>query len=390
MTRAQKVMRLGLSFSRTPILPTVLLALMGFNVLSHRKARTSQSAGAFKKLWTVALLAAAIGGCSGQTVARTPMAPIGMSLAEAREIVGDFERRHAELTPPTPLSEPKSIDDAWEILRSDRLDLFPAGTTYLAGRSDLESRALGAQLELSWGEAQFIIAHLLGTASDELRRAVWQLRSRRAAGALSGEEEQRLQEIGATLVDADRTAEALSQVASEHTARGARGARALLEDYPKDYVGYRLAADYYRMRHDWQKFDEMIAQLEKLRPQSTGLLFLRGAAELQNRGDTSRAIELLNAALEDESAFTRARVHLLLAHRSIGSVHREYSALRSHAPHHQVVVWAGPAIEFAQKVAEADRVERERKVLEREERERTDLEREEREERRREQLVPPR
>jgi hypothetical protein len=282
----------------------------------------------------VSLVLGACGGTSAPVEA--PHRAIGartspdMSIEEARSIVARFEEGQARATPAGPLDHPTTLDDVRAIVRTDQVDLFPAAIERVAGEEGTEARALHAQLELSWGEAQLIVAHVLGTATGELRRA-------------AGDDP----EYRRSIADAEELALALELVANEHVERGSALAGELLIDDPDHYLGYRVAADSYRLRHQWSRFDAEVARLRSLRPTSTGLKFLLGAAAIEREGDEDAAERLLREALSEDPEFTRAQVQLLFAQDSLPEMNRELARLERMNENHQVVTWAGPVIRLA-------------------------------------------
>ena len=278
-----------------------------------------------------------LGACGGTTPpVEAPHRAVGartapeMSIEEARSIVTRFEEGQARATPPSALDEPATLDDVRAILRTDQVDLFPAAVERVTGEEGIEARALHAQLELSWGEAQLIVSHLLETATEELRRA-------------AGNEP----DYRRPIADAEELATALSLVADAHVGRGSALAGQLMIDEPESYLGYRVAADSYRLRHQWNRFDAEVARLRTLRPSSTGLKFLLGAAAIEREGDEDDAERLLRQALSEDPEFTRAQVQLLFAQDSLPEMNRELTRLERMNENHQVVTWAGPVIRLA-------------------------------------------
>jgi predicted Zn-dependent protease len=136
-------------------------------------------------------------------------------------------------------------------------------------------------------------------------------------------------------------------VAAEHVAKGAVLARRLIASAPDDYVGYRLAADYYRMRGNWSQFDEMLKKLETKNPTSNGLVFLRAMDEIQRAGRTASGQELLRQALQKDPKFVRAQSELVMAAGSLDERVKELKALEKLNPRHQLVLWVGPVLDAA-------------------------------------------
>ena len=273
-------------------------------------------------------LAAACASAPARQECPAPRAEAGLSLEEARAVVAEFESKHAKGDAGSPLRQPKSLDDALEILKLDELDLFPAGVSYALSQPGPEAKALAAQIELAWGEAELTLAEVFDQAAASLR------------GATSAELRARF--------DTNRVvADALTRLAAEHTADGARHAREIIASAPADYKGYRVAADYYRMRERWGEFDETVAKLTALNPASNGLVFLRGVSALYRDGDAPRADRFFREALAKDPMFVRAQVQLMRAQPGSEARYAEYLKLKALNPHHQIVVWAGPTLEKA-------------------------------------------
>ncbi|MEM9068286.1 MAG: hypothetical protein AAGE52_07255 [Myxococcota bacterium] len=280
----------------------------------------------------------------GPRVAPAPRT-IPLRADEAEELVRNVEQELAETSPPTELDHPESLDDVLRILQSDRIDLFSVGIEQADALGGVEGAALAAQLEFSWGEGQRVVSDVLVQAAAQVEAALGRTSSRRGIGARRrrlAEDERRAREAVAS---SRRLAEALAIVAERHISQGAERTRALFDANREHYLSYRLAADFYRLEEDWERFDASIVALEERRPDSTGLKFLRGAAALRRSEDAAQAMQHLRGALEDDPQFTRAQVFLLASQEALPDVKRELDALRVLSPYHQLVVWAGPLLE---------------------------------------------
>jgi hypothetical protein len=110
---------------------------------------------------------------------------------------------------------------------------------------------------------------------------------------------------------------------------------------------------------DWAGFDQAMARLEALHPQSNGYLFLRGMEQLARYHDRGRAKSFFQRALARDPKFARAEVQLLLARGGIDDEYHDYRRLKAASPEHQLVVWLGPFIErqHADRVADGWRRE---------------------------------
>lgn len=285
-------------------------------------------------------------GCSPSIRTTTPrtgsMLP---SVAEA--IVSGAERELASLAEPHPLESPETLEEVLAILKADRVDLFAAGVARADALSEgehrVEAQALAAQLELTWGESHRLVGRLLerrlSTIESQLRE-----QEIRAIGGHREELAAQRRRLTPTLERSRALSEALIIVGERHIAEGASRSERLLASEPDHYLAHRLAADFHRLRNHWREFDASIATLSRLRPDSTGLKFLRGAAATNRFEDRALARRHLRAALDDDPEFTRAQVHLMTVQEDSSGLHAEFEALRRLSPNHAMVIWAGPLL----------------------------------------------
>ena len=278
----------------------------------------------------------------------TPNIPsIGLSLEDARRITGALEARMTEKNAGDPLITPKSLEDVQEILRRDQIDLFPGGIAFAEKQEGVTALALRAQIELAWGEAQIILAEIFQGTTTNLRQMLTNLEARNATGGLQDAEKDVLNELRKSISEATTTAEALAKLASEHVAAGANLAREVISKNPADYHGYRVAADFYRLRQDWAGFDGMVKKIEETNPQSNGLVFLQGISAAQREGDAAKAIGLFKKAIERDNKFVRAQAQIMLLQGQIPNIYAEFGKLKAMNPNHQIVLWAGDYIQKA-------------------------------------------
>ncbi len=270
---------------------------------------------------------------------------VPMSAAEAERIVAEAEQELAEQSPPEPLDAPADLEAVLSVLQTDRIDLFAAGIARAEAMGGLEGDVLAAQLELSWSEAQTLVARVLERAADSVDEELRSTTARRAIGARRNNLQERQRRARDVVARSRRLAEALRIVAAGHLRAGAQRADVILESNAEHYLATRLAADYYRIREQWSSFEASIAELEERRPDSTGLKFLRGAALVQRGGNEDDAEDSLRAALVDDPAFTRAQVFVLVAQDTLPEVNDELGNLERMSPYHQLVVWTKPLIE---------------------------------------------
>jgi hypothetical protein len=268
-----------------------------------------------------------------------------LHLDEAKAMVAAFE---ASLVPPQQVValEPGKAG-ALAALKSDRLDAFPTAVEQLGpsgAEFDLESQALRAQLHLAWGEAELTVAEVLARTALSLETTVRALEVRKTDNPDELAMLQRARERITHYRDID---EALRLLAAEHVDAGHREAEQVIERDPDNYLGYRVAADAARLRHQWQRFGDLLTRIETHNPDSNGLRFLRGVAAWMRDGDAIAAAGHFRSALQTDPAFIRAQAQLVLVAPTITDQHAELTNLRTMSPDHQVVRWAGPGIETA-------------------------------------------
>ena len=277
----------------------------------------------------------------------TQLPSVGLSLDDARRVVAALEKRMAEKDAGDPLLTPKSLDDVFDILRSDQMGLFAAGVAFAEKQEGGKALALRAQIELAWGEAQIILAEIFVGTTKNMRQMLNALESRNATGGFTNADKNAIEELRKSIAEANTRADALLKVAAEHVAAGAKLARQVIDKNPSDYLGYRVAADFYRLRQEWSDFDAMVKKIEETNPQSNGLVFLHGISAAVREGNNAKAIELFKKAIERDGKFVRAQAQIMLLQGSVPDVYNEYQKLRTMNPHHQIALWAGDYIQKA-------------------------------------------
>lgn len=87
-------------------------------------------------------------------------------------------------------------------------------------------------------------------------------------------------------------------------------------------------ADYYRVRKQREPMDKELAEVERLRPESNGLKFIRGAALAQFDGDYDSAIIHYYEALAEEPMFVKALYFVGLAYHECGRIYDAKRTMR--------------------------------------------------------------
>jgi tetratricopeptide (TPR) repeat protein len=264
--------------------------------------------------------------------------PLDITLAQ--KLVTEVEARWAAAAD-HPLRTPSTLQDVEQILKLDQVALFRQGVELARSLDGVEARALEAQIELAWGESYLALLQVMLRLNEQLEQELATLSQR--ADIDTGPRD----ELRRAVRRSERLAEAFELLSIEHSTLGAARANALITKYPSSYLGYRVAADFYRMVRDWRRFAQMVSKIEQLNPASNGLVFLRGTAASLQHGDSAAAATWFRRALDNDPQFVRAQVHLLLLQKDIESTYAEFQALKQLNPSHQIVHWAGESIELA-------------------------------------------
>ena len=238
------------------------------------------------------------------------------------------------------LRQPKTLDDGMQILKRDQVTLFPAGVALARSLEGLEAMALEAQLELAWGESYLVAMAVLQHLSEELGRVQKAL----PESASPADREWLVK----TLRQNDRYAEAFQLLSIAHLTSGSAKADEVMSAHPDSYLGYRLAADYYRTVRNWARFDAIVTRIEALNPKSNGLVFLKGTAAFARDRDVAAASRWFTTALASDREFVRARAHLVMIQPDLPHMLAELEALRAANPQHQLVHFCGPAMDWLQ------------------------------------------
>ena len=95
----------------------------------------------------------------------------------------------------------------------------------------------------------------------------------------------------------------------------------LIQHRYDDYLCHRVMADYYRVQKQRKLMDKELAEVERLRPESNGLKFIRGAALAQFDGDYDSAIIYYYKALAEEPMFVKSLYFVGLAYHECGRIY---------------------------------------------------------------------
>lgn len=278
-----------------------------------------------------------------------------MTVEQAQSLLDDLHKKLAADDAQNPLRSPKSLDDVLAVLQSDQIDLFPEAVKFAKAQNNVKGRTLAAQLELAWGENQRIVAQIIDLLAVDMREESRELAELEASGKAAPEDQKRLARLETLVNEEAPIISALSRVAPGHIRNGAAMAEELVKSAPEGYEGYRVLADYHRIRSDWASFDAMVKEVETRHPQSVGLLFLKGVSEAERKGDLDAGQKLLREALTKDPKFCRAQAQLVFMANGLTAKYEEYTKLKAMNPRHQLVLVAGPVIEAVYETREKRR-----------------------------------
>jgi tetratricopeptide (TPR) repeat protein len=291
------------------------------------------------------VLCASVGACSGalsgqsvRTSASDDLSQIEedevLDFESAKKLIADGEAQWT--TSDTTRLKPKTLEDVLAILKRDEVTSFGAGIALASEHQGLQARALEAQIELAWGEAYMIVLELMMLLEQRYDE---QLEKLKALKHLDPIQEAEAQWLRQQVQHSERFSDAFQIVSIEHMTRGVAKANEAIKQNPDNYLGYRVAADYYRMTRDWSGFHGVEEKIQKLNPNSNGLTFLRGTVAFHKDGDQKKAAAYFRQALHKDADFVRAQAHLLVIQEDDVTLMIEFDKLKKISPRHQVVGW---------------------------------------------------
>jgi tetratricopeptide (TPR) repeat protein len=296
------------------------------------------------------VFAAALGGCASGTPAADSPSQGGMSSADARTFIAEVQKERG-MTPGAPVS---SMEQFLEVLDADDLSRFESASAFVAGKPGIDAMTLHAALELSWSDACTTVARIaeeLGKREAvEVKRLTEQRDSGRTFTDAQGKELERLEKSVAFLAKAR---EALDVLAKDHLDTALGPVNEALRQFPKDRRTYRVAAFYYLLAGDWEKFDTAAAWLEEGADKDAGVVYIRALETLRRFAIKKEARERLRAVLAINPKLVRAQAKLVLLEEGVAERHAELEKLRALSPKHPVVSIAGPEITSEYEMAAA-------------------------------------
>ncbi len=218
---------------------------------------------------------------------------------------------------------PKSPEDAQNIVRSDNVALYPRADAfwqkYLPEHpDDLDNQTWHAQMFLAWADSAMLTSKTLHSSEQRLSARRDKLQAGLDASELTGaakfKAKKQIEEMKWLLPLIAQTRARLDEVAKDKLAQGQSMTRAILTRAPESYQGYRLAADLARITEDWSAYDRAVKKIEQLNPDSNGLRFLRGVVAFSRDKDYKSAEKFLSAAVVHDAKFTKAQYYLALSY----------------------------------------------------------------------------
>ena len=283
-------------------------------------------------------------GCAAPSVNEPVAVSTEMSLDDAQDIAAYFYGQHLSRFGDHPLMRAKTFEDTLEVLRSDNIALFPSGIRAAMSIPGVKGRAMVAQTELAWGEALTVLGSAQLRILERLNEYKEREQAKLDAGQLDGRDQLAFKELKDAYDQSYSLAKALIRVGVHRIEVGGEAARQVVQEFPRSYLGYRVAADYYRLTSQWEKFDQVMNKLQQLNPVSVGLAFQKGVAARDRKGDVVEARRWFSVALSRDSRFTRASVHKVMTQDSYIEFERAFQDFRQAHPDHQLVLWAAPLV----------------------------------------------
>lgn len=275
------------------------------------------------------LAASLLGACAGPKASAAEAQPVAAPALSAEE---EQERQQLEQVfqtmfdvPATAqiearLRDPKTVQDAQDVVRSDNIALYPKAEKVFAAfleahPDDIPNLTWHAQLYLAWADSAVATRESLARSLERLRQD---------QQAATGD---KLEQLNWLIALAERERSNLDVAAKEKLEIGAAKSLAVLKLNQETYEGYRLAADLFRLHGDWAQYDKFIKKLETRNPDSAGLRFLKGVVAFSRDKDYHTAERFLQEALAKDPQFAKAQYYLALTYLDMRSFDRARDAL---------------------------------------------------------------
>ena len=264
-----------------------------------------------------------------------------MSSADARAFIAEAQ---AERGAP-PAAAVTSMEQFLEVLDGDQIARFESASAFIAGKPGIDALTLHAAVELSWSDGYTTVARIVEELAKRASAEVKRLREQRDSGRAFGDAEAKeLERVEKSEEFLAKAREALDVLAKERLDVALAPVNEALRQFPKDPRTYRVAAYYYLLAADWEKYDAAMAWLKEGEAQDAGIQYLRALEALRRFAIRPEARGFLRKTLELNPKLVRAQAKLVFTEESIAERHAELKKLEAAAPRHPVVVIAGPAI----------------------------------------------
>jgi hypothetical protein len=293
-----------------------------------------------KKAFVVLAVVASL-SCGGTTPSADSPSGSGMSAADARAFIGEAQAKNGAPAP-APVT---SMEQFLEVLDGDQIPRFESAEAFVAGKPGIDAMTLHAAVELSWSDGYTTVARIVEELAKRASAEATRLREQRDSGrAFSDAQQKELERVEKNEEFLAKAREALDVLAKERLEVAAGPVNEALRQFPKDPRTYRVAAYYYLLADDWEKFDSAMAWLKEGEAQDAGVQYLRALEAIRRFAIRKEARTFLLKTLELNPKLVRAQAKLVFAEEGIAERHAELKKLEAAAPRHPVVVIAGPAI----------------------------------------------
>lgn len=279
--------------------------------------------------------------CGGTTPSADSPSGSGMSSADARTFIAEAQAERGA-PPPAPVT---NMDQFLEVLDGDQIARFESASTFVAGKPGIDALTLHAAVELSWSDGYTSVARIVEELAKRASAEATRLREQRDSGRVFDDAQKKeLERVETSAAFLAKAREALDVLAKERLEVAAGPVNEALRQFPKDPRTYRVAAYYYLLADDWEKFDGAIAWLKEGEAEDAGVQYLRALEAIRRFAIRKEARAFLLKTLELNPKLVRAQAKLVFAEEGIAERHAELQKLEALAPRHPVVVIAGPAI----------------------------------------------
>jgi hypothetical protein len=286
-------------------------------------------------------LALTLGGCASGTPAADSPSQGGMSSADARAFIDEVEKERG-MTRGAPVS---NMEQFLEVLDGDELLRFEAASAFVAGKPGIDAMTLHAAIELSWSDGLSTVARIVEELGKREAVEAKRLANERDSGrSFTDAQARELERLEKSVAFHAKAREALDVLAKDHLDVALGPVNESLRQFPKDRRTYRVAAFYYLLSSDWEKFDSAAAWLEEGADKDAGVQYLRALETLRRFAIKKEARERLRAVLAINPKLVRAQAKLVLLEEGIAERHAELEKLKALSPKHPVVSIAGPEI----------------------------------------------